>query len=63
MTRKERGRVVRLTGAMHYIDNTELSSHEETRSEFKRTSEATKRTAGRVHTLALGTDVHHARGL
>src|SRR6266576_3304410 len=45
---KERGRVIRLARAMQYLINTELSSHEETRFEFNRSTGAIK----------LGIDVH-----
>src|SRR6266581_8344045 len=48
MTCKERGRVIRLARAMQYLINTELSSHEETRFEFNRSTGAIK----------LGIDVH-----
>src|SRR6266568_955272 len=48
MTCKGRGRVVRLTRAMQYVNNTELSSLEETRSEFNPSKAAIK----------LGIDVH-----
>src|SRR5881394_2301534 len=48
MTCKERGRVIRLAHAMQYLINTELSSHEETRFEFNRSTGAIK----------LGIDVH-----
>src|SRR5260370_25692449 len=48
MTCKECGQVVKLTRAMQYLINTELSSHEETRFEFNRSSGAIK----------LGIDVH-----
>src|SRR5205823_9055913 len=48
MTCKERGRVIRLARAMQYLVNTELSSHEETRFEFNRSTGAIK----------LGIDVH-----
>src|SRR5213594_1844110 len=48
MTCKERGRVIRLARAMQYLNNTELSSHEETRFEFNRSTGAIK----------LGIDVH-----
>src|SRR5437870_9054622 len=48
MTCKERGRVIRLARAMQYITNTELSSREETRFEFNRSTGAIK----------LGIDVH-----
>src|SRR5437773_4220421 len=48
MTCKGRGRVIRLARAMQYLINTELSSHEETRFEFNRSTGAIK----------LGIDVH-----
>src|SRR6266516_6851418 len=48
MTCKGRGRVVRLTRAMQYVNNTELSSHEGTRSEFNPSKTVIK----------LGIDVH-----
>src|SRR5438034_10966183 len=48
MTCKERGRVIRLARAMQYLNDTELSSHEETRFEFNRSPGAIK----------LGIDVH-----
>src|SRR5882724_11644812 len=48
MTCKERGRVIRLARAMQYLINTELSSQEETRFEFNRSTGAIK----------LGIDVH-----
>src|SRR5438477_3114235 len=48
MTCKKRGRVIRLAHAMQYLINTELSSHEETRFEFNRSTGAIK----------LGIDVH-----
>jgi len=48
MTYKGRGRVVKLARAMQYLINTELSSHEETRFEFNRSTGAIK----------LGIDVH-----
>src|SRR5947207_6691939 len=48
MTCKECGRVIRLARAMQYLINTELSSHEETRFEFNRSTGAIK----------LGIDVH-----
>src|SRR5436189_6460302 len=48
MTCKERGRVIRLAHAVQYLINTELSSHEETRFEFNRSTGAIK----------LGIDVH-----
>src|SRR5213080_1671269 len=48
MACKERGRVIRLARAMQYLINTELSSHEETRFEFNRSTGAIK----------LGIDVH-----
>src|SRR6266576_6036088 len=48
MTCKERGRVIRLAHAIQYLINTELSSHEETRFEFNRSTGAIK----------LGIDVH-----
>src|SRR5438045_1150543 len=48
MTCKERGRVISLVLAMQYLINTELSSHEETRFEFNRSTGAIK----------LGIDVH-----
>src|SRR6266487_3262773 len=48
MTCKGRGRVVRLTRAMQYVNNTELSSHEGTRSEFNPSKRVIK----------LGIDVH-----
>src|SRR6476620_205517 len=48
MTCKGRGRVVKLARAMQYLINTELSSHEETRFEFNRSTAAIK----------LGIDVH-----
>src|SRR5213078_2325424 len=48
MTCKERGRVIRLARAMQYLINTELSSHDETRFEFNRSTGAIK----------LGIDVH-----
>src|SRR5947208_2703951 len=48
MACKERGRVIRLARAMQYLINTELSSHEETRFEFNRSTGAIK----------VGIDVH-----
>src|SRR6266481_1862662 len=48
MTCKVRGRVIKLARAMQYLINTELSSHEETRFEFNRSTGAIK----------LGIDVH-----
>src|SRR6266705_5999861 len=48
MTCKGRGRVVRLTRAMQYVNNTELSSPEGTRSQFN----------GRKAVIKLGIDVH-----
>ena len=48
MTCKERGRVAKLTRAMQYLSNIELSSHEGTRSEFNPGKAAIK----------LGIDVH-----
>src|SRR6266516_8077604 len=48
MTCKGRGRVVRLTRAMQYVNNTELSSPEGTRSEFNPSKTVIK----------LGIDVH-----
>jgi transposase len=48
MTCKGRGRVIKLTRAMQYLIKTELSSHEETRFEFNRSTGAIK----------LGIDVH-----
>src|SRR6266702_3886355 len=48
MTCKGRGRVVRLTRAMQYVNNTELSSPEGTRSEFNPSKMVIK----------LGIDVH-----
>jgi transposase len=48
MTCKGRGRVIKLARAMQYLINTELSSHEETRFEFNRSTGAIK----------LGIDVH-----
>src|SRR6266581_815934 len=48
MTCKGRGRVAKLTRAMRYVNNTELSSHEGTRSEFNPSKTVIK----------LGTDVH-----
>src|SRR5213595_204276 len=48
MTCKERGRVIRLARAMQYLINTELSSREETRFEFNRSTGAIK----------LGIDAH-----
>src|SRR5437763_16631886 len=48
MTCKERRRVIRLARAMQYLINTELSSHEETRFEFNRSTGA----------IRLGIDVH-----
>src|SRR6266852_3089491 len=48
MTCKERGRVAKLTHAMQYVNNTELSSHEETRCQFN----------GSKADIKLGIDVH-----
>ena len=48
MTCKERGRVAKLTRAMQYLSNIELSSHEGTRSEFNPGKRLIK----------LGIDVH-----
>src|SRR5260370_40695949 len=48
MTCKGRGRVIKLARAMQYLINSELSSHEETRFEFNRSTGAIK----------LGIDVH-----
>src|SRR6266849_6372961 len=48
MTCKERGRVAKLTHAMQYVNNTELSSHEETRCQFN----------GTKADIKLGIDVH-----
>src|SRR4029077_19244247 len=48
MTCKGRGGVIKLARAMQYLINTELSSHEETRCEFNRSTGAIK----------LGIDVH-----
>ncbi len=48
MTCKGRGRVAKLTRAMHYLINTELSSHEETRCQFNDSTGVIK----------LGIDVH-----
>ncbi len=48
MTCKERGRVAKLTRAMQYVNNTELSSAEETRCQFN----------GSKADIKLGIDVH-----
>ena len=48
MTCKGRERVIKLARAMQYLINTELSSHEETRFQFNRSTGAIK----------LGIDVH-----
>src|SRR5438034_6066236 len=48
MTCKERVLVDKTTRAMHYVNNTELSSHEETRSQFN----------GGTGAIKLGIDVH-----
>jgi len=48
MTCKERGRVAKLTRAMHYVNNPELSSPEETRCQFN----------GSKADIKLGIDVH-----
>ena len=48
MTCKERGRVAKLTRAMQYVNNTELSSLEETRCQFN----------GSKADIKLGIDVH-----
>src|SRR6266404_7871707 len=48
MTCKERGRVAKLTRAMQYVSNTELSSLEETRCQFN----------GSKADIKLGIDVH-----
>src|SRR6266568_138106 len=48
MTCKECGRVDKTTRAMHYVNNTELSSHEETRCQFN----------GGTGAIKLGIDVH-----
>src|SRR5438067_4745618 len=48
MTCKERGRVVKLTRAMQYVNNPELSSLEETRCQFN----------GSKADIKLGIDVH-----
>src|SRR6266478_9044859 len=48
MTCKERGRVAKLTRAMQYVNNTELSSPEETRCQFN----------GSKADIKLGIDVH-----
>src|ERR1700752_1161739 len=48
MTCKERGGVGKPTRAMHYVDNTELSSDEETRCQFN----------GSKAVIKLGIDVH-----
>ncbi len=48
MTCKKRGRVAKLTRAMHYINNPEFSSPEETRCQFN----------GGKADIKLGIDVH-----
>src|SRR6266480_5944961 len=59
MTCKERGRVIRLARAMQYLIHTELSSHEETRFEFNRSTGAIKSAEGRIRPVCgLGIDVH-----
>jgi hypothetical protein len=52
MTCKERGQVAGLTRAMHYVNNPELSSTEETRCQLNRSKADIKLATGRVHPLA-----------
>src|SRR5204863_597964 len=59
MTCKGRWRVIRLARAMQYLINTELSSHEETRFEFNRSTGAIKSAEGRIRPVCgLRIDVH-----
>jgi hypothetical protein len=59
MTCKGRGRVIKLARAMQYLINTELSSHEETRFEFNRSTGAIKSAEGGIRPVCgLGIDVH-----
>src|SRR5436190_23299657 len=59
MTCRSAGRVIRLARAMQYLINTELSSHEETRFEFNRSTGAIKSAEGRIRPVCgLGIDVH-----
>ena len=56
---KERGWVDKTTRAMHYVNNTELSSLEETRCQFNGGTGAIKSAVGRMRPVcALGIDVH-----
>ena len=51
--------MIKLARAMQYLINTELSSHEETRFEFNRSTGAIKSAEGRIRPVCgLGIDVH-----